>query len=337
MSRRATPKINAISPTVSPATPTSWTPGPRRRSLRNSLTGWVDDDDSSSTHLPDGSAPAGSRNHSHLAVLHRCAGATRRRTRCRGTTPPSRAGSSIPIARRCRSRSATLSRHAGLLDEYGSDAVRYWAANGRPGTDTAFDTNQMKVGRRLSIKLLNASKFVLSFPDSGRRRCTNRCRSTLALLDSSRQVGRRSHGGIRGFDYARALERTENFFWSFCDDYLELVKTRAYGADHSQKMPTRPGQRCASRCQPCNACWRRSCRSSPKKFGQWWQVGSIHRAEWPSLFGANAERLVGSDHVGLVRSPPSQVRRQSLAARHHLVVCSDNACSRDCVGSTCRR
>ena len=135
-----------------------------------------------------------------------------------------------------------------LLERYGADAVRYWAASGRPGTDTAFDEGQMKIGRRLAIKLLNASKFAGGFAtldestntnDSATLNATTRSvsispwlitattdKSMLArladLIDAATEA-------FEAYDYARALERIEAFFWWFTDNYMELVKPRAYG------------------------------------------------------------------------------------------------------------
>ena len=165
-------------------------------------------------HLPDGPAPAGPRHHPHLAVLHRRARPPRARLRCRGRTRRSPAGSSTPTARRCRSRRATSSRPMDLLEEHGSDAVRYWAASGRPGTDTAFDVGQMKVGRRLAIKMLNASKFVAR--RSARRRgraARSPSRSTARCSRGSADVVDEATAAFEDYDYTRALERTETFFW----------------------------------------------------------------------------------------------------------------------------
>jgi valyl-tRNA synthetase len=120
-----------------------------------------------------------------------------------------------------------------LVQEFGSDAVRYWACNGRPGTDTAVDTGVMKIGRRLAIKILNASKFSLG-------RLGDRAAPGLdavtqpidrALLARLADVVSLATSAFEEFDYARAQEITETFFWSFCDDYVELVKTRAYSED----------------------------------------------------------------------------------------------------------
>ncbi len=114
-----------------------------------------------------------------------------------------------------------------LLEQYGSDAVRYWAACGRPGADTAFDEAQMKVGRRLVIKVLNASRFALGLGEGAEGDVTEALdRSMLAGLAA---VVEEATSAFDGFDYARALERTESAFWAWCDDYLELVKGRAYG------------------------------------------------------------------------------------------------------------
>ncbi len=116
----------------------------------------------------------------------------------------------------------------GLLEEHGSDAVRYWAASSRMGADTPFDTNQMRIGRRLAIKVLNASKFALSGTetraDSPVTEPVDRAmlRSLAALVSEATEA-------FEAYDYARVLQRTEAFFWRFCDDYLELVKGRRYG------------------------------------------------------------------------------------------------------------
>ena len=121
---------------------------------------------------------------------------------------------------------------AGMLDEHGSDAVRYWAASSRLGTDAAFDPQnpkQMKIGRRLAIKVLNAAKFVLLVPRAGEPRASRRrTRSTLDMLAELAVVVREATKAFEAYDHARALEVTEQFFWTFCDDYLELVKERAY-------------------------------------------------------------------------------------------------------------
>jgi valyl-tRNA synthetase len=114
-----------------------------------------------------------------------------------------------------------------LLDEYSSDAVRYWAASARLGIDTAFDVKELKVGKRLSTKLFNAGKFVLS-QSADAHPITHEL--DRAFLHRLRAVVERATAAFAEFDFARALMETEQFFWSgFTDTYIELVKARARG------------------------------------------------------------------------------------------------------------
>ncbi|HUA73966.1 MAG TPA: valine--tRNA ligase [Solirubrobacteraceae bacterium] len=169
-----------------------------------------------------------------------------------------------------------------LLEEYGADAVRYWAASGRPGTDTAFDAQQMKVGRRLAVKLLNASKFALAdLPREGDALGSPLDRAMIARL--ARAVAEATES-FEDYDYARALERVEVFFWWYCDYYLELVKGRRY--DSGQTQAGRDGAASVSRAlrRSLSVFQRLLAPFLPfvaEEVWSWWQDGSVHRARWP--------------------------------------------------------
>jgi valyl-tRNA synthetase len=170
----------------------------------------------------------------------------------------------------------------GLLDEHGSDAVRYWAAKGGPGVDTAFDPGQMKVGRRLAIKLLNASKFVLAKTEPAGPVTEAIDRGMLRRLAD---LVRTTRHHLDEYDYAAALRDTETFFWMFCDDYIELAKRRRAG----------DGPGAASACRASAAALQTLLRLfAPflpfvtEEVWSWWRQGSIHHAPWPEAVEIDA-------------------------------------------------
>jgi len=171
-----------------------------------------------------------------------------------------------------------------VLEKYGADAVRYWAASGRPGADTAYEESQLKVGRRLAVKILNASRFVLSFAaETSQNQSAGEVELEpidLAILKNLAEVTHEATTAFENFDYSRALERTEAFFWDFTDNYLELIKHRAYG-EHGA---ARAAAAHFSLQQVLSVVLRLFAPVLPfatEEVWSWWQQGSIHRSSWP--------------------------------------------------------
>ena len=180
-----------------------------------------------------------------------------------------------------------------MLETHGSDAVRYWAASSRLGTDAAFDPQnpkQMKIGRRLAIKVLNAAKFVYSFPEApaveGRLDPLD-----VDMLSELNAVVAAATKALDEFDHAKALEVTEKFFWVFCDDYLELVKERAYGA----AGPEGQASAIIALHDAVDILLRLFAPFIPfatEEVWNWTHEGSVHRAEWPVSTGATPSGLL---------------------------------------------
>ncbi|WIE73279.1 valine--tRNA ligase [Curtobacterium sp. MCJR17_020] len=173
-----------------------------------------------------------------------------------------------------------------ILEQHGADAVRYWAASSKLGTDAAFDPQnpkQIKVGRRLAIKVLNAAKFVYGFPlPEGATSVTEAL--DVDMLAELGAVVEQATAAFDGFDHARALEITERFFWTFCDDYLELVKERAYGTAADATHETQASAVLALR-GAIDVLLRLLAPFLPyatEEVWAWTHETSVHRASWPT-------------------------------------------------------
>jgi valyl-tRNA synthetase len=203
----------------------------------------------------------------------------------------------------------------GLLEEHGADGVRYWAASGRPGTDTAFDPAQMKVGRRLAMKFLNAAKFILAKVEP-QGKITHPL--DVGVLQSLRHLVRQSTEHLDEYDYAWVLQHAESFFWDFCDNYLELAKARRYG-DFGADAAGSANAAMLLALGTLNRVFAPFLPFVTDEVWSWWQLGSVHTAPWPT---ADEIAVVLPDQPGLaydkyvrVSQVLGEIRKRKAEAR----------------------
>ncbi|MDA8264394.1 MAG: valine--tRNA ligase [Actinomycetota bacterium] len=182
------------------------------------------------------------------------------------------------------------------IDRFGTDAVRYWAGSARLGVDTAYDEEQMKVGRRLAIKILNASKFVLArLGDEPSTDVITEPVDTSMLATLAGVVGDAT-AAFERYDHARALQVTETFFWTYCDNYVELVKARAYGEAADERATASARSALEMSLGVLLRCFAPFLPYSTEEAWSWWHDGSLHAEPWPDA----AELL---RHAGEAASP----------------------------------
>jgi valyl-tRNA synthetase len=122
-----------------------------------------------------------------------------------------------------------------VLENYGADALRYWAASSKLGEDFDYQEKDVITGKRFITKLLNATNFIfMNLKDYQPKK--------IKLIDTDRmflvmlnELIVKCTNSFERYEYSKAKTEADGFFWNFCDNYLEIVKDRVYNGTDKEK------------------------------------------------------------------------------------------------------
>lgn len=138
-----------------------------------------------------------------------------------------------------------------LVETYTADAIRYWAAGSRLGTDTFFDQEEMRdSSKRFLTKLWNSSKFVLShLTDYDPEHEVELKPIDRFMMERTKETIREVSQYLDAYEIGLARHAIDDLFWKdFCDYYIEIVKERLYQPEVHGIEERRSAQYAACHC-----------------------------------------------------------------------------------------
>mgnify|MGYP001568270172 CR=1 FL=1 len=122
-----------------------------------------------------------------------------------------------------------------IMNKYGADAIRYWAASSKLGEDFDYQEKDVLTGKKFVTKILNATNFV--FMNLKHQKKMPKLQETDRIFISQlNKIIENTTKSFEDYNYSRAKSETDSFFWQvLCDNYLEIVKNRIYQGDEKEK------------------------------------------------------------------------------------------------------
>jgi len=126
-----------------------------------------------------------------------------------------------------------------VIEEYGSDALRFWASSSKLGSDLNYQEKDLIAGKKFVNKILNATRFAfMNMTDYDSKKRPEK----LELIDEIflkrlNELVKDCTNSFEKYEYSKSKSRAEQFFWNdFCDNYLEIVKKRVYQGEGDKKL-----------------------------------------------------------------------------------------------------